>query len=197
MIAALAVSSALAFAPASALHSTSSITATVHATSAVSMSAFSRRELFSNSAAAALAAAPLAAMADGAASAQQLQRSRQIYGSRVFRLQGATADAILEEKNCFQLFYSGAYRSAADKDTVKQLKAVEKTILAAASTGDSTAAQAGVKEFVKLGKIQELDTIPGGNFNPKQRRNTGAPMTTEIEALMGTQSFALYKPVNK
>jgi len=40
-----------------------------------------------------------------------------------------------------------------------------------------------------------LDTIEGATFNPKQRRNPGAPPTAEIEAQMGTQSYALYRPL--
>ena len=33
--------------------------------------------------------------------------------------------------------------------------------------------------------------VAGGNFNPLQRRNAGAPPTSEIEAQMGTQAFSL------
>ena len=39
--------------------------------------------------------------------------------------------------------------------------------------------------------------VAGGNFNPLQRRNAGAPPTSEIEAQMGTQAFALYEPIKK
>jgi hypothetical protein len=154
----------------------------------------SRREMFSVAAAAA-AFAPLAAQADGASSPAVLAKTRAIYGSRVFRLQSASPAAVLEDKNVFTLFRTGSYRSAADKDTVKKLASLEKTIIKAAKAGDGAATSAGIKEFVAVGKIRELDTLDGGNFNPKQRRNAGAPPTSEIEAQMGTQAFALYQPL--
>merc|ERR1719393_201565 len=186
MIYAVIAASAIAFAPPASLHHASAVRSV-----SVTMSAeapLSRREALFGAAAAA-AAMPLAAQADGASSKAVLERARAVYGSRVFRLQDKTADVILEEQNMFTLFTTGAYRSAADKDTTKQLKALTKTIVAAAKKGDSAAAQAGVKEFVAVGKIRELDTIAGGNFNPKQRRNAGAPATSEIEAQMGTQAY--------
>jgi len=97
----------------------------------------------------------------------------------------------------FTLFTTGAYRSAADKETTKKLKSLEKAIVKAAKAGDSAATQSGVKEFIAVGKIKELDTVAGGNFNPLQRRNAGAPGTAEIEAQMGTQAFALYTPLKQ
>jgi len=51
------------------------------------------------------------------------------------------------------------------------------------------------KEFIALGKIRETDIVKGGNFDPTQRRNPGAPPTAEIEAQMGTSAYALYKPI--
>ena len=69
--------------------------------------------------------APLAPCAQGATSKATLDRARGIYGSRVVRLASADAATILEEKNAFTLFVSGAYRSAADKDT----KAVRKCVM--------------------------------------------------------------------
>jgi hypothetical protein len=65
----------------------------------------------------------------------------------------------------------------------------------AAKAGDSGETQKNLKEFIALGKIREVDTVRGGNFDPTQRRNAGAPPTAEIEAQMGTQAFALYKPL--
>ena len=141
--------------------------------------------------------APLAAQADGASSKAVLERARAIYGSRVFRLASASPADVLEDKNVFTLFITGAYRSAADKATVTSLKSINKQIIKAASAGDAAGTTAAIKEFIKVGNIRELDNIQGGNFNPKQRRNPGAPPTAEIEAQMGTQAFALYKPVNK
>ena len=51
----------------------------------------SRRTVFSGIAAA-VAAAPLAAVADGASSPAVRERARAVYGSRVARLAGASAD---------------------------------------------------------------------------------------------------------
>ena len=153
-----------------------------------------RRALITG-AGAAVAAAPLAAFADGASSKAVLDRARAIYGSRVARLVDASPEAILEEKNAFTLFTTGAYRSAAAKPTQAKLAALQKTALAAAKSGDKAGANAAVKEFVKVGEIRVLDTIEGATFNPKQRRNPGAPPTAEIEAQMGTQSYALYRPL--
>ena len=42
---------------------------------------------------------------------------------------------------------------------------------------------------------QDYTAVAGGNFDPKQRRNAGAPPTSELEGLMGSQSFALYDPL--
>jgi hypothetical protein len=153
----------------------------------------SRRDVLG--AGAALAAfAPMAAFADGASSKAVKERSRQIYGSRVFRLSGASTEKVLEEQNVLTLFITGSYRND-DLPTQKKLKALTKSIVKAAKAGDSSATQAGLKEFIQVAKIKELDTVQGGNFNPTQRRNPGAPPTSEIEAQMGTQAFALYKPL--
>ena len=112
-----------------------------------------------------LVAAPSAHAA--AVSPQAVQKSRAIYGSRVFRLQKASPDFILEEKNAFTLFISGCYSTTADKPTRIQLEKLEKTALAAAKKGDAAGAQAAVKEFVQLASIKEYDTVPGNVFNQK------------------------------
>jgi len=155
----------------------------------------SRRDVLGAGAAVA-AFAPLAANADGASSKAVKERSRSIYGSRVFRLSGASTEKVLEEKNVLTLFITGAYRND-DLPTQKKLKALAKSIEKSAKAGDSSATQAGLKEFIQLAKIREQDTVAGGNFDPKQRRNPGAPPTAEIEAQMGTQKFALYEPLKK
>jgi hypothetical protein len=169
--------------------------------SAVTMAepALGRREMLSF-AAAAVSMAPLAAVADGASSPAVLERSRAIYGSRIARLADASADAIVDEKNVFTLFETGAYPrtgNAAFKDTQKALKAAGKKAVAAAKAGDKAGANAAVKEFVAIGEIRVLDDIDGAIFNPRQRRNPGAPPTSEIEAQMGTQAYSLYRPLKE
>jgi hypothetical protein len=156
----------------------------------------SRRNLLGGAAAAAAALSPLAANADGAGSKAVKERSRAIYGSRIFRLSGKSTEEVLDEKNLFQLFITGAYRGeVGSKDLVKQLKTIAQTIEKSAKAGDSGSTQSALKEFIQVAKIRELDTVPGGNFDPTQRRNAGAPGTFEIEAQMGTQAFSLYKPL--
>ena len=105
---------------------------------------------------------------NGLACAAIAERARALYGSRIFRLQGATAEKILEEKNCFALFTTGVYRSDTfSKDTRSTLKGLEKKAIAAAKSGDSAGAQAAVKEFVKVGNIRVLDDIQDSIYNPK------------------------------
>lgn len=192
MIAAAFVSTALAFAPPTCL----SRTTRAHAKSSpiVMSEQLGRRDFSSLAAASALVFSPLATFADGAASKATRERARQVYGSRIFRLQGASTAKILEEASMFTLFTTGTYAGLPSaKDTTKTLKSLTKKALAAAAAGDASGANAAVKEFVAVGEIKELDTIEGGNFNPKQRRNPGAPPTSEIEAQMGTEKYALYK----
>jgi len=184
MLSALVAASALAFTP-----PTSKFFQVGHAGAAVS-----RRDLLQVAGAAA-AMIPGLAFADGANSAATATRARQIYGSRVYRLQTASASTIAEEANAFQLFISGTYRTGDVKPTAKKLTALSKTIVTKAKGGDEAGAKASLKEFIALGKITEQDAVAGGNFNPKQRRNAGAPPTSEIEAQMGTSAFALYQPL--
>jgi len=182
-------SSLLAFSPMAPLQSSPRV--------AVSMSEapIARRSVIGTFAAA-VAAAPFAALADGASSPAVRERARAIYGSRVGRLADASTELILEEKNCFTLFTTGVYRTdVSSKEKVKTLKALEKKAVASAKAGDKAGANAAVKEFVKVGEIEILDTIEYSIYNPKQRRNPGAPTTDTIEDQMGTQKFALYQPL--
>merc|ERR1719199_2504891 len=120
-------------------------------------------------AAAAVSVAPMAAFADGASSPAVLAKSRAIYGSRVYKLKDASPEAILEEKNVFTLFTTGAYPrtgNAAFKETQAALKAASKKALAAAGKGDKSGANAAVLEFIKIGDISGSTT---DFFDPKQR----------------------------
>merc|ERR1719152_901418 len=116
----------------------------------------SRRDFLGAGAAlAAGLAAPGAAFADGASSKAVKERSRAIYGSRVFRLQGKSTEAVLEDQNALTLFITGAYRND-DLPTQKKLKALAKDIEKAAKSGDSASTQKSIKEFIALAKIREL-----------------------------------------
>mmetsp|Transcript_61399 Transcript_61399/g.136796 ORF Transcript_61399/g.136796 Transcript_61399/m.136796 type:complete len:185 (-) Transcript_61399:1328-1882(-) len=156
----------------------------------------SRRALFSQVAGLAAAAVAVPAFADGANSAQGSFKARSIYGSRIFRLKGASSAAILEEKNAFTLFTTGTFRTIDQKPIKTELTKLTKSIVAAAEKGDDKTAQALVGDFIKVGSItKDYTAVQGGNFNPTQRRNAGAPGTQEIEDQMGPLSYALYKPV--
>ena len=114
-----------------------------------------------------LASVPLPALAVAPPSPQQILKSRSVYGSRIYRLQSAAPAVIMDEKNVFTIFISGVYGATADKATRKELEKLEKKALAAAGKGSSVEAQAAVKEFVALAKIEELDMKPGSYFNAK------------------------------
>ena len=115
----------------------------------------------------ALAFAPLPALAVAPPSPQAMLKSRAVYGSRIFRLQDATVAVILDEKNAFQLFITGVYGASADKQTKKELEKLEKAALVAAQKGDASAAHAVIKQFVALGRITEMDMLPGSYYNAK------------------------------
>ena len=88
---------------------------------------------------------------------------------------------------------TGAFRTVDQKPTRKKLEALQKQILAAAEKG--TKDDAALKEFLTVAKIErdyEQDAL--GIFNPKQRRNAGAPTTDAILDQMGTYKYALYEP---
>jgi len=160
--------------------------------------AVSRRAFFTNAAgfaAAATFAAP--AFADGANNPGNAFKARSIYGSRIFKLKGASTAAVLEEKNAFTLFVSGTYRTIDKKDTKVALTKIQKDLLAAAEKGDSAKTQALLGDFIKVGGItKDYTEVPGANYNPTQRRNAGAPGTFEIEDQMGPAKYALYKPLS-
>ena len=139
------------------------------------------RALLASSSGLALAAPVMPASAVAPPSPQQILKSRSVYGSRVFRLQDATPAVIVDEKNVFTLFITGVYGATADKATKKELEKLEKKAIAAASKGDAATAQAAVKDFVALGKIEELDMKPGSYFNAKSPCDrAGTPRASSV-----------------
>merc|ERR1719217_1241571 len=168
------------------------------ATRCSSTPAISRRDLFQGAGAALAFTAVPAAFADGANSKANAERARQIYGSRCYRLQTATAAEIVDDANVLTLFITGSYRGDGNKETPKALKGLAKKIVASAKAGDEASAKASLKEFLALGKItKDQTTSADAIYAPKQRRNPGAPPTSEIEAQMGTEAFALYEAGGK
>ena len=114
---------------------------------------------------AALAGVPAIASADGAVSAASINRARGIYGNRIANLKDAVAKgdfgAIVEEKNAFILFNSGAY----PKDAAKKSKAIEGTnaIFAAIRTGDKGALQSAYDSYISTNGINPLPAVSSDN----------------------------------
>lgn len=172
------------------------IASRVQTRSTVAMSAEpvqTRRALLTSAASVALGM-PLAAFADGANSQQTVLRARGIYGSRIFALQGKSAGDIIEEKNAFTLFLSGAYRaplSADAKAEKKKLTALSDKILKTAAAGGD--ASADLKTFIAEAKINDQYSSELTIWNPKQRRNPGAPTTDTVMAQSGSLGYSFYQ----
>ena len=94
-----------------------------------------------------------------------------------------------------QLVITGAFRTVDKKETRKELTALSKKIIKAAEGGSVD--KDGIKEFLKIAKIDKnYYDDPNGIYNPKQRRNAGAPATAEITGQMATYAYSLYTPLN-
>jgi hypothetical protein len=155
-----------------------------------------RAVLQSAAAASAALAGPLAASADGANSKTTRDRARGIYGSRIFALQGKSASDIVDEKNAFKLYLSGVYRaplSADAKAESKKLTALSDKILKTSASGGN--AQADLKEFIAYTKISDQFSSDLTIWNPRQRRNAGAPTTDTIMQQQGPSGYSLYQPL--
>ena len=73
-----------------------------------------------------------------------------------------------------QLFTTGVYRNVSEKPTKVELTKISKKLLAAAEAGDSSATASLLADFIKVGNIdRDYAAVPGGNFDPTQRRNAG------------------------
>jgi len=117
--------------------------------------------------------APGAAFADGAVSTATVARSRGIYGGRIADLKGAVEKgdfaAVLEEKNAFELFNSGAYMKKTSKDKKEKPIAIAEynNILAAAKAGDKAALQKSYAAFMKNADIdtKSVDVATGQGYS--------------------------------
>lgn len=87
-----------------------------------------------------------------------MQRARGIYGDRVADLGGAVKagdfNAVLAEKNAFDLFNSGAFKMGPKSDK-KECEAATKDIFAAVSKGDKAGLQSSYATFMKAAKISD------------------------------------------
>jgi len=128
---------------------------------------------------------PLAAQADGATSRATRERARAMYGSRIFRLQGAASKQILDEESAFDMYITSGYASFGtgsgnDFAKVEELNGIRNKLIASAKKGDDTAAGALVKDFIKAGSIKELDQNKLNQYNPLERRSMGSPPNAAV-----------------
>jgi len=132
-------------------------------------------------AAAAVLTPQFPAVADGASSKATRERARALYGSRVYRLQGAAGPQILAAADTFDLFITGAYQPGNfNGETIDKLNALAKQTLVAAKKGDDKAANSALSDFIKVGKITELDQNSLNQYNPLERRSMGSPPNAAV-----------------
>lgn len=174
VICALAASSAAAF----------SATTTSHG---MTMSATSDRRAAITKIAgfAALVAAPTVASADGAVSGATISRAKGIYGSRIYDLKGAVEagdfKAVIDEKNVFILFNSGAYPGVKNKELKAKAIAGTNAIFAAVRSKDKAALKAAYASYVADNKVTGLPELGvdggqgfGNDYDFKSRTKAGA-----------------------
>lgn len=134
-------------------------------------------------AAAAAVAAPQIASADGAISAASVLKARQVYGGRIYELKSAVEkgnfDAVVDEKNAFILFNSGAYPTAKDKPSKKAAIEGTNAIFAAVRAQDKAALKNAYKNYVAANEISgfpEVTTDKGQGYSSDfdYRRKTSA-----------------------
>jgi len=153
-IAALLATSAAAFAPATPQRSSTALNVEVD-----------RRVAFGQIAAGAatVAAFPQLASADGAVSTATITRSRALYGGRIADLKKAVESGdlakVVEEKNSFILFNSGAYPRVVDKQKKKEAISQTNAIFAAIRSGDKAAAKKAYSEYVAANGIKPLPAV--------------------------------------
>ena len=114
-------------------------------------------------AAAVVGTAPQLAFADGAVSAASIQKARQVYGSRILDLKSAVDsgnfDAIVDEKNAFILFNSGAYPTPKDKAEKAKAVALTNDIFNAVKKGDKGALKTAYGQYVAENDIKSLPSV--------------------------------------
>lgn len=134
-------------------------------------------------AAAVVVASPQIASADGAVSAASVLKARQVYGGRIYDLKSAVDkgnfDAVVEEKNAFILFNSGAYPTAKDKPSKKAAIEGTNAIFSAVRAQDKAALKSAYKSYITANGISsfpEVTTDKGQGYSSDfdYRRKTSA-----------------------
>lgn len=132
--------------------------------------AFLGRALFGAAAAGAatstLVIAPLPSFA--VASPQQVLKSRAVYGSRVFRLQDATAAVIMDEKNVFDLFLTGAPGGE------KEASASWPKPVPPSPGGTERSLRRHQRRHQRSLRISQRQSVPEGALNPGQPRSAAS-----------------------
>mmetsp|Transcript_28361 Transcript_28361/g.95490 ORF Transcript_28361/g.95490 Transcript_28361/m.95490 type:complete len:186 (+) Transcript_28361:63-620(+) len=134
--------------------------------------------------------APGVAHADGAVSKATVARSRGIYGGRVLDLDEAVKKgdfaAVLDEKNAFELFNSGAYmtKGEANKEGKAAAIAEYKNIMTAVAAKDKEGLQKSYAAYVKNANI--VSQFPSDLMS-------GQGYSTEYDWKKGTKKGTIYQ----
>ena len=159
-----------------ALSMVATVTALVPMTPTMSMQKVQGRRAVLEQVTAVTAAALLGAQpafADGAVSAATVQRAKGIYGSRIAALKSAVDsgdfEAVLDEKNAFVLFNSGAYatKGPLQKEQQAVSKAATDDIFAAVESKDKGALKTAYAAFMKNANINTagVDVSSGQGYS--------------------------------
>ena len=124
-----------------------------------------RRGAFGQIAAAAavVTGVPAIASADGAVSPATKMKAKAVYGNKIAMLKDAVSSGdfgkIVDEKNAFILFNSGAYPRVVDKQAKADAVAATNEIFAAVNAGDAGALKKAYSSYVAANEISPLPAV--------------------------------------
>ena len=141
-------------------------------------------------ASAVLAGLPTVASADGAISSATITKARMVYGGRIANLKSAVEkgdfQSIVDEKNAFVLFNSGAYPTSKSKPEKSKAIGQTNAIFAAIRNNDASALKKAYAEYVKDNDIKPLPTV-----DP----NSGQGYSSDYSYLAKTPAaYVTYRP---
>eukprot|EP00544_Gedaniella_sp_CCMP2646_P011685 CAMPEP_0202479848 /NCGR_PEP_ID=MMETSP1361-20130828/27_1 /ASSEMBLY_ACC=CAM_ASM_000849 /TAXON_ID=210615 /ORGANISM="Staurosira complex sp., Strain CCMP2646" /LENGTH=184 /DNA_ID=CAMNT_0049107203 /DNA_START=48 /DNA_END=602 /DNA_ORIENTATION=- len=150
---------------------------------------FDRRAAFGQIAigAGVLAGIPSLASADGAVSAATITKAKAVYGDRIAKLKSAVEkgdfSAVVDEKNAFILFNSGAYPTAKDKSKKAESIALTNQIFSAIRSKDAAGVKKAYSDYVKFNGVKEIQPV-----DP----NAGQGYSSDYSYLARTPAAAIY-----
>ena len=115
-----------------------------------------RREIFTTAAAAATFATPLSAVA---ADFNAKNKAMATYGQRILALQGASAEAILDDSAALKVFASQMARASGKRNMESRrmggtpLADAANAAIAAAASGDKAGANAAIADMISIAKV--------------------------------------------